>query len=437
VPIYLHLRIKPRFDTALSGAVADADLILEVRPEKNRVYLHEAIPVTVTLLAGAVSVRVRDIQFPRLAGAAFRVTGFAPPQKDSAVRDGHEYAAYQFSATLVPRRSGDIELGPAELRCDVLAPARGAAAFFGGSEPRAVTLRSQSVHFSILPLPTRGRPADFGGAVGHFRLTRQVTPTAVEPGSPVTVTTRIEGVGKIDTFSCPSILLSGVRSYPPRVRRTGKGLTCDQVLVPETAVTVEIPAARVSYFDPRTGRYGAATSPPVALRLTGPLGGPERDRAVTPEAMRRPASPPAERFGWPVWLAIAALAVAAAGAARLGIKRRRATADPTPNLDDLARQYLADAAAALAADDPQRFYEAGFRVAQTMASTRWTLPPAGIAACPSGDGIRADTAMDGSSRRLAELFGDCDAVRYGGSIPHAEDMARTLRRLQEAIADLR
>jgi len=116
-----------------SGAGAGADLILELRPEKNRVYLHEAIPVAVTLLAGAVS--VRDIQYPRLAGAAFRVTEFAPPRKDSVVRDGREFTSYEFSATLVPRKSGEIELGPAELRCDLLAPARVLRPFSEAANP--------------------------------------------------------------------------------------------------------------------------------------------------------------------------------------------------------------------------------------------------------------------------------------------------------------
>jgi len=141
-----------------------------------------------------------------------------------------------------------------------------------------VTLRSQPVHFSILPLPTRGRPAGYSGAVGHFTLSRQATPSVIHSGDPVTVTTRIEGVGNIDSFPCQSILLSGVHSYPPRARRGGDRLACEQVLLPKSATVLVIPEARISFFDPEAARYRTATSPALGLTLIHP----ERSHAASP-----------------------------------------------------------------------------------------------------------------------------------------------------------
>ena len=417
---------------AVEPGVAADELILEVHPDKPRVYLHEAVPVTVTLLTG--STPVRDIHYPRLDGAAFRVTEFSPPRETRVIRDGREATAYQFAATLMPRKPGEIELGPAELRCDLLAPARGAAAFFGGSEPRAVTVRSKPIRFSILPLPTRGRPADFSGAVGRFTVSRKVTPTAIQRGDPVTVTTRIAGVGKFDRFSCPVIALPGVRGYPARARRTGNHLACEQVLLPETAARLEIPGARISFFDPLSERYRSAMSSPVSLVLTGAP--PDQ----TPAEVALPVALPAAHVratpsaAWPLFGGVGALLIALASTAFLATRRWPEGAGHRAEAAAVARQHLARAEAALAANDPERFYEAAFRLAQAAAAARCQRPAAGMTVGSLKPYLPPDGPGEPPRRLLADLFQECDAVRYGRSGRNRQDLSRTIERLRELIA---
>jgi hypothetical protein len=160
--VALLLGTGPFGQSAAAASASDApddQFILEVLPKKTRAYVHEALPLTVTLLAGPVS--IRNVQYPRLVGEAFRTADYAPPRQASTTRNDREYVAYEFSTTLVASRSGEIELRPAELQFDLLAPGSGAAAFFGDSEPRRVTVRSQPVRFTVLPLPAKGKPADF------------------------------------------------------------------------------------------------------------------------------------------------------------------------------------------------------------------------------------------------------------------------------------
>jgi hypothetical protein len=267
--VALLLGTGPFGQSAAAASASDApddQFILEVLPKKTRAYVHEAVPLTVTLLAGPVS--IRNVQYPRLVGEAFRTADYAPPRQASTTRNDREYAAYEFSTTLVASRSGDIELGPAELQFDLLAPGSGAAAFFGDSEPRPVTVRSQPVRFTVLPLPAKGKPAGFSGAVGRFTLAREVSPKAIQSGDPVTLTTRIEGAGNIDSFSCPALSLPGVRAYPPVASLTESSLVCEQVLIPETATAVEIPVLSVSYFDPRRERYQTLTSQAIEIPIS-------------------------------------------------------------------------------------------------------------------------------------------------------------------------
>jgi len=87
-----------------------------------------------------------------------------------------------------------------------------------------------------------------------------------------------------------------------------------------------------------------------------------------------------------------------------------------------------EAEAALAANDPERFYEASFRLVQAAAAVRWNQSSPGLTAgLPQPD-------AEPAQRLIAELFQECDAVRYGRSPRNRQDMSRTIARLRELIA---
>ena len=420
-----HAAAEPASD------VSGGNLILDLRLEKNRVYLHEPISVTVTLLAGSVS--VRNIQYPRLGGKAFDIAEFGPPLQKNITRNGQEYNAYEFVTTLSTSKSGTFELGPAELRCDLLASAGGAAGFFGGSEPRSITVRSQPVSLTILPLPTRGRPAGFTGAVGHFTVSMQATPTEIQAGDAITLTTHIKGVGNLDGFSCAPNLLPVVRAYPPRTRRTENHLTCEQVLVPETGGEMEIPAARVSFFDPRTERYRTLRSSSISLKVSTPSG---TDKAV---AAQPPYSPPADRVGPPAQMqrrfvpfaigllllvSLLLMAMYRRSKAKGGNSAARTS---VPAVAD----WLAMAEQALAANDTINFHTAVFRALQGHLSAQHGLTAASI----TGDILTKVLQPAGVDDRLAtsyaKLFIACDRARFAPGV--SGDIQETLRLLREAI----
>ena len=435
--------------SALPAATAEPaagdGALLELRADRTRVYVHEAVPVTITLLVAGAP--LRNIRYPRLDGGAGRVSEFGPPRQKSVVRGGREYVAHEFAATLVPRQPGRIELGPAELGADILAPASGPAAVFGEAEMRTLTLRSAPVALTVLAPPKRGQPADYAGAVGRFTMTREVAPAAVRQGDPVTVGTRIGGVGNFDSLVCPVVALAGVRGYPPAARSGDGRLACEQILIPEAAADIEIPAGRLVYFDPGQERYLAASTPAVRIAVAaaasgtmppapGPAGAATDAAAVGKLDMPAPASlsarPPA---GGIVPLAGAIVAIVAIVALAAGRRHRRPPASvpqpPAPvrrGFPDFAR-WLAEAERARAANDPQAFHDAVFRALQGHLGAHYGLPAAGITAdivsrvmAPAG---APPALLDASAR----LFAACDRVRYGGDAAD-QNMDETLRLLR-------
>ena len=450
--VALLLGTGPFGQSAAAASASDAPddhFILEVLPKKTRAYVHEAVPLTVTLLAGPVS--IRNVQYPRLVGEAFRTADYAPPRQASTTRNDREYAAYQFSTTLVASRSGEIELGPAELQFDLLAPGSGAAAFFGDSEPRPVTVRSQPVRFTVLPLPAKGKPADFAGAVGRFTLAREVSPKAIQSGDPVTLTTRIEGAGNIDSFSCPALSLAGVRAYPPVASLTASSLVCEQVLIPETAAAVEIPVLSVSYFDPRRERYQTLTSQAIEIPISpatspasaAPTTAVTAAAAVVAMAPETSDPPPVNVTPLAPLAAVAAAIVAAVLLLIVVIQRARrrsghsrqpppvASAAPGPSVAD----WLAEAERGLAANDPAAFHTAVFRALQGHLAARHGVHPAAITEEIVARVLRPAGVDDRRLEAYAILFAICNHSRYAPGATAAQPMPETLRRAREALRE--
>ena len=251
-------------DSTVSGPT------LDLRLGRDRAYPGEDIEVTVTLVVGQEP--LRNVQYPTLAGTGYRLSEFGPPRQKALEHEGRTLDAQEFVARLTPSRSGDYQVGPATLKAEVLLPGSGAAAFFGNNEPTPLKLESPSANLHVLPLPREGRPAGFTGAIGRFTLDRQVNPGEVQRGDPLTVTTVIRGEGNIEAFACPKLELHGVRSYPPRSRRTAESLSCEQVLVAEAASGLTVPATAISFFDPRTGRYRMVSADAVQVPVRPPPG---------------------------------------------------------------------------------------------------------------------------------------------------------------------
>jgi hypothetical protein len=406
------------------------DLILELHVQKQRAYLNERVPLSVVLLAGAVS--VRDIRYPKLKTPTTDITDFAAPRQMNVSREGRNYGAHEFAATLTPSHAGSYRLGPVELTCDLLAPSGGASAFFGSNEPRTVKLTSESITLTVLPLPIKGRPTEFAGAVGRFTVSRTVAPTRVRQGEPFTVTTRIRGVGNIDVFSCDSIDLPGTRGYPPHAVKTQDGLNCEQTLIAETA-DLSIPVADISYFDPSSGRYVERRSNAVTVHVQADdISNRGADQTAS-QGNQVAASGNAGGATAPFWIAGATLAVlAAAVGTGMLLNRHLHRPRPTPEVEDVqaARNYLIEAEAALNTNDPEAFYLAVFRLLQIMAGRRYNLPSVGMT--EGAVEARPDLPLPGEAALdpLAELFRECDAVRYGRGACDLRGMAHILERLR-------
>lgn len=173
--------------------------------------------------------------------------------------NGRAFRIYAVSLRRVEDAPGTLNLaGP------VLAFARGAAFtddFLNGrvaTESRVAFVRGTDTLLTIAPLPENGRPREFSGAVGDFRLEARCEPDPSGPG--VRVFVSIHGDGDLaraqvpDAASFPGFRLVGTLDDHGRARRE---LTYDLARTrPEMR---SVPAIEFHFFDPTPpGKYVAA-----------------------------------------------------------------------------------------------------------------------------------------------------------------------------------
>ena len=284
------------------GSAGKAAAFLELETRKGRLYMGEMIPI-------AIKAYFRDglgvsIAPPQLDGDAFVLHNLSEEPKKSRVQveDGI-YTMLTWDGAISAIKEGRYPV-KAKLDATLQVPTQRARrrpfggsspfddSFFGGSgfnddffnqffgggvEEKQVSLATKLRRIRVQPLPEKGRPEDFGGAVGRFKLSASAKPTEGQVGDPITLKMTVSGTGNFDRVTAPSLMDgSGWKTYEPSAtfkRSDSSGYRgrkrFEQAIVPESAELKAIPPVRFSYFNTRSKKYVTLKTKPVPIELTG------------------------------------------------------------------------------------------------------------------------------------------------------------------------
>ncbi len=153
------------------------------------------------------------------------------------------------------------------LSCDVLE--RRSRGFFSYSSSSTKRIRLAPFTLTIHELPKKGRPANFSGAIGEFRLNGTLSKSAVRPGDIITLSLELKGTGWLNNALAPTLDHSAdFKSYPPKeILREENRIRTEQIFIPNTTNAVALPPALFNYFNPATERYEICASPPFNLKF--------------------------------------------------------------------------------------------------------------------------------------------------------------------------
>jgi hypothetical protein len=157
---------------------------------------------------------------------------------------------------------------------------RRSSGFFTRSYSRPRQQRLAPFTLKVLPLPAEGRPADFSGAVGTFRLAGKLSKNVVRVGDIITLSLELAGQGWLNDAAMPQLPASALfKSYPTKeTSRSNMRVTTEQTLIPQSTNALEIAAVAFNFFNPASGRYEESKAGP--FRLTFETAAPQAQTAV-------------------------------------------------------------------------------------------------------------------------------------------------------------
>ncbi len=250
---------------------AEDDLFVRALADRRQVYQNE--PVTITYKV-YTRVNVTSFGFSRLPSTAgFWVEDFpmdGNPTTSTEVLEGKQYTVATIKKMAVfPMTPGKKTIDPMTIECEVRTRRRTRDLFndffsdpFGRSVRKSV--QSNALTIDVRPMPEEGKPADFSGVVGRFKLNGSVDKTRVKTNEAISYKITVEGQGNIRTLPEPDVSFPpDFEVYPPKssesINRRGSVIsgkkTYEYVLVPRMPGQRRIKPVQLSVFNPASKAY--------------------------------------------------------------------------------------------------------------------------------------------------------------------------------------
>lgn len=267
---------------------ADSDVKLKLEVDNPSPYVGEPIKLRLTMglarSVSAVSFTIPGVESRfELVSAAdltrqwrdqplFDLLGEqTPAERGRSEFDGESFESYTAERTIIPRTAGRIVIGPATADCEVIM--RPAMSIFDRPQTRRVVAPSNPLELEVRPLPTEGRPPNFNGLVGRYRISAVSSSAEVNVGDPITLEIRVEGPLP-SSVPAPAIelqpsLTADFRVAPSDVPGEVKGRSkiFQRVIRALNAKVTRIPPIELPYFDTESGMYSMARSEEIPVRV--------------------------------------------------------------------------------------------------------------------------------------------------------------------------
>jgi len=264
-----------RFDIEFIGDTKDAYYVGEMIPVKLSLKFVEDI-VTVTSL-------------PVLGSEAFTITELSnkPEVNRNYSKNGNVINTFVWIAGLTPVKAGAFDV---DMKSDVsmkIKTNQRRRSFWGMSSSyvtRKTKLASKAHKMTIKSLPTEGKPSNFSGAIGQFKVAASTSTDNVMVGDPITMKIIIDGRGNFERITAPALsdaeqwkAYKANSTFSPEdvIGFKGKKIF-EQALIPQDERAKAIPSFNFTYFDTKKGDYVTIKTPEIPLTINRAKDEPRR-----------------------------------------------------------------------------------------------------------------------------------------------------------------
>ncbi len=261
-------------------SVGNKDVFVKASVNNTRPYLGQQVVVTYRIYT---RVPVSNLSINKVASfkgfwSKDLLADNSTLQQHNEIINGKRYVvAVIRKLALIPQQTGKLVIDPMELDCSVQIRVKNPQssndpfdAFFNdpffNNNVRTVQkkLVSNALYFKVKPLPAKGKPACFQGAVGDFTFKSGVDKTQLTTNDALTLKITVSGKGNIELISAPKINFpSDFETYDPKVstkiNTSNDGVsgtkTFDYLAIPRTAGDFIIKPVKFCFFNPADGQY--------------------------------------------------------------------------------------------------------------------------------------------------------------------------------------
>ena len=270
---------KPSDDMTVDD-YADNNLHLVAEVSKTNPYLNEEISVVYKLY---VSPSIRVSNYRPLDNPKYNNfwSQDIPVQRLNTENGTYKGKAYRYvvlkRVVLFPQKSGKLDIEPLSLDVTVDVPTN-KRDFFGGRiySQTNKTVSAGNRTINVKALPTAGKPADFGGAVGEFDFSVTTSKTHLNASESLQAIVEVRGKGNLKLFQLPTPELpSSLEVYDPEhnenVRTTLSGMqgkvSDSYTIVPSFKGKYPVPSISFSYFNPKSETYHTINSEEIMINV--------------------------------------------------------------------------------------------------------------------------------------------------------------------------
>lgn len=390
-------------------------------------------------------------------------------------RQGVSYFLYEIPVVRHPIDAGTIDPGEVRILFQQPLGIRVQRDFFGRREyvldgTRPVLVPATMDPVDVRPLPTAGRPNEFTGAVGRFRVESWAEPREVSVGDPITLILQVTDIGTGSPVDLANLRPPPFRDDPAlagfRIPDTpttgvveGRAKVFTETLRPERDDLVEIPGIAFASFDPTLDRYVVERTDPIpitvrpserldlgaAVRGAGgmtasEMGGPQGTTLTSAGGTLRANRPvqatlvatTSVSFGWPIGIAATTpLAFLAAAA----IRSRRAHRAANPHL---VRASAARTRAARRLGETDAVADRVLEALCGLVSARLHRTEGALTAREAAEAADAAGLAPNRAAELRSVLAAADAARYApGTASEDEALAARAEALLPDLDRLR
>jgi hypothetical protein len=246
----------------------DDNLHLVAEISNSRPYLNEAITVVYKLYFRN-PLRISDgraVENPQFADFWSHNIDIPRLKVENATYKGEPYSVVVWKkSVLYPQKTGKLTLEPLSLSLVIDLPSN-RRDFFGNRilqhSSRTVTAGRRTIN--VKPLPEKGKPVNFFGAVGQFNFDALINKNALKASESFEIKLKVTGNGNLKLFNLPELVLPNTLEvfepeHSENVKTTLSGMQGNiednYTVVPRFQGKYPIAPVSFSYFDPKKEKY--------------------------------------------------------------------------------------------------------------------------------------------------------------------------------------